>query len=185
MELLVEKAKDNDRQAKETIIKNFEPLVIKLSISTYIESYEAQDIQNECYKTLLQCIGTYDLSRHRFVAYATMAINNSVNSMIKTAILKYYTQGFGTMVIDAMLEDSLCSDEPSYEDQLILSERNKSISDNLKLALKTLKPKELELIDYLYYKKCSTKKYAALKGYTYAAVAHRKLLVLKKLRKKF
>ncbi|WP_459482609.1 helix-turn-helix domain-containing protein [Clostridium saccharoperbutylacetonicum] len=55
IEKLVLKAKQNDKAAKEDIIKSFNPYILTISKNTHIYGYEFEDIKNECYKTVLCC----------------------------------------------------------------------------------------------------------------------------------
>ncbi len=41
------------------------------------------DLQHECYQSLFKCLSLYNLDKHRFVAYATNAIKNNMNDLIK------------------------------------------------------------------------------------------------------
>ena len=83
IETLVAKAKNGDVSAKEIIFKEFRPMILNISKRTFVHGYEFSDIEHECYATLLKCIKIYDLDKKRFVAYATMAIKNNINYLIK------------------------------------------------------------------------------------------------------
>ena len=71
IESLVAKAKNGDISSKEIIFKEFRPMILNISKRTF------------GYATLLKCIKIYDLDKKRFVAYATMAIKNNINYLIK------------------------------------------------------------------------------------------------------
>ena len=48
IEALVTKCKNNDGVAKEKLAAEFRPLIYNISKRTFIDSYDIQDIQNEC-----------------------------------------------------------------------------------------------------------------------------------------
>ncbi|SUY46965.1 RNA polymerase sigma factor, sigma-70 family [Clostridium putrefaciens] len=73
-ENLVKLAKNGYLSAKEELSAEFTPFILNLSKKSFINSYEFEDIKNECYGTLFKCIKVYDCDKHRFVAYATNAI---------------------------------------------------------------------------------------------------------------
>lgn len=82
IENLVLKAKDGDTPAKEALAFEFATLIQNLSRKTFVNSYEAFYIKNECYRTLYKRVNLYNADSHRFVAYATNAIKNTVNHLI-------------------------------------------------------------------------------------------------------
>lgn len=58
-------------------------MILNISKRTFVHGYDLSDIEHEYYATLLKCIKIYDLDKKRFVAYATMAIKNNINYLIK------------------------------------------------------------------------------------------------------
>jgi RNA polymerase sigma factor (sigma-70 family) len=179
IEKLVVQAKEGDSKAKEALVLEFTPLIQNLSRKSFINSYEASDIKNECYRTLFKCVNLYNLENHRFVAYATNAIKNSVNHLIRVSVRRRGTEGAGTLTFDGCHINTLCLDMESIED-LVINQANRT---KLKAAMKGLDIAEQELITYLYFKGYSVKKYSELKGISYSAASYKKTCVLKKLNK--
>ena len=142
IESLVELAKANDKNAKEELMVKFTPLILNLSKKCFVNSYEFSDIKNECYHTLFKCVSLYNLEKHRFVAYATKAIKNSVNLLIRVSIRRSQSDGPESFIIDGKLEHTLSSDlvEPG---SFLLYKLHRT---NLKLALETLNLDEKELV---------------------------------------
>lgn len=83
IEALVTKCKNNDEDAKEKLSEEFRPLIYNISKRTFIDGYNAHDIIQECYQSLFKSVSMYNLEKHRFVAYATNAIKNNMNDLIK------------------------------------------------------------------------------------------------------
>ena len=139
IESLVELAKANDKNAKEELMIKFTPLILNLSKKSYVNSYEFADIKNECFHTLFKCVNMYNLDKHRFVAYATNSIKNSVNLLIRTSIRRNGSEGPQSFILDGKLENTLYSDleDPS---NFLLSKIHRS---NLKLAFNRLNIDEL------------------------------------------
>jgi len=177
MENLAKEAKLHNKKAKEMLAQEFTPFILNLSKKSFINSYELADIQNECYKTLFKCIEVYNLEKHRFAAYATIAIKNQINVLIRNSIKRASGDGPNAFILDDKYENILFSD-PGEIDEMLLEEAYK---EKLKEALKALDISELELITYVYYKKYSLKKYAEVKGVKYSAAYTKKKKVLDKL----
>jgi RNA polymerase sigma factor (sigma-70 family) len=178
IEDLVLEAKQENIKAKETIANEFTPLILKLSKKSYINSYDFEDIKNECYKTLFKCLNLYKPDEHRFVAYATNAIKNSVNHLIRVSVRRNDAEGPGAYILDGKLDNMIYSPIESIED-IVLKQVDKG---KLKVAMKYLNAKEQELIAYIYFKGYSLKKYSELKGITYYEAASSKTRILDKLK---
>ncbi len=179
IENLVKLAKDNDENAKEELMVQFTPFILNLSKKSFINSYEFADIKNECYHTLFKCVSVYDLDKHRFVAYATNSIKNSVNLLIRVSNRRNQSEGPGAFILDGNLENTLSSYQED-PDSIFLSKLNRS---NLKFAVETLNIKEQELVNYVFFQKYSLKKYSVLKNIPYATAVSLKNEILYKLKK--
>ena len=179
IENLVLLAKANDRNAKEELMVKFTPLILNLSKRSYVNSYEFSDIKNECYHTLFKCVNLYDLDKHRFVAYATNAIKNSINLLIRTSIRRNNSEGPEAFVLDGNLENTLFSDLQDFDFNLV----NRTYINSLNSALNTLSLSEIELVKYVYFQKHSFKKYSCYTGIPYSIVITMKNEILYKLKK--
>lgn len=179
IENLAAQAKLGDTKAKESLVKEFAPLILNLSKKSFINSYEFEDIKNECYKTLFKCVNMYNRDKHRFVAYATNAIKNSVNHLIRISVRRSGAEGTGAFSLNDKLENSLYI-EVDEIDSILLSGFNKA---SLQAVIKKLKPSDQDLINHIIFKGYSLKKYSEFKGIPYATTVIRKANVLKKLRK--
>ncbi|OPJ64890.1 sigma-70 family RNA polymerase sigma factor [Clostridium oryzae] len=177
IENLVISAKADNDAAKEALLNEFNPFIINISRKSFINSYETSDIQSECYKTLLRCINLYDTSKHRFVAYATNSIKNSINYLIRGSIRRNIGDGPSSLVMDDMFENSLSSQE-NIEDIILMSEFREKLSE----ALKLLSDEEKELVTYVFFHRYSIKKYSEFKGISYSRAVRRKNSVLAKLK---
>lgn len=181
VEKLAAAAKQGDEVSKEALASEFTPLILRLSNKAYINSYEIADIRNECYKTLFKCVLLYNKDKHRFVAYATNAIKNSVNYLIRVSVRRSSAEGKEALILDNKLEQLLHTDLDNIEDKLV-AKGNKM---KLKSALKSLSFSEQELVNYVYFRDNSLKSYAELKGISYSAAVTSRNNVLKKLQGSF
>lgn len=179
IENLVLLSKQDNSKAKEELCAQFAPLIIKLSMKTYINGFDFEDLKSECYKTLFKCVLLYDPSKHRFVAYATNAIKNSINNLIRTSLRKSLGEGCKALNLDANLEYVLSYDMFSVEDRLFKNVFHKE----LKNEIAKLSFDEQLLIEFLYYKKTSLKAFAAYRAIPYGKAFNIKSNMLKKLRK--
>jgi RNA polymerase sigma factor (sigma-70 family) len=142
-------------------------------------SYEASDIKNECYRTLYKCVNLYKSDSHRFVAYATNAIKNAVNHLIRVSVRRRAAEGPGALMLDEGLIYTLCEEGESVEELIFI----KSDRTSLKASMKSLSIEERELITYVYFKDNSLKNYAEHKGISYSAAVKGKSNILRKLKK--
>ncbi len=97
IEVLVKESKDGNEESKKKLMEQFKPYILNICKRTFIHGYDFQDIENECYRILFRCVEIYDLDKHRFVAYATNGIKNSINYLIKHNVK--YNDINGTSVI--------------------------------------------------------------------------------------
>lgn len=176
IESLVYMSKQKDLQSKEKLIKEFRPLILNITKKTFVHGYENEDIINECYSTLLKCIKLYDSESHRFVAYATNAIKNNINDLIKKNKRKSSTQGKEALILSDNLEHILCDSNNLEEDVL-----NNLDYNSLRLALNKLNSDEIELIDFLFFKNNSLRLYSYWKNISYVAATKKKSSTLNKL----
>lgn len=179
IENLVLLSKQDNSKAKEELCAQFTPLIIKLSMKTYINGFDFEDLKSECYKTLFKCVLLYDPSKHRFVAYATNAIKNSINNLIRTSLRKSLGEGCKALTLDDNLEYVLSYDMDSVEDRLFKNVFHKE----LKNEIAKLSFDEQLLIEFLYFKKASLRIFATSRGLPYGKAFSIKRNMLKKLRK--
>lgn len=176
IENLVSRSKAGDNEAKEALVAEFTPLIINLVKKSFVSGYEFEDLKNECYKTLFNCIRLYDLNQHRFVAYATNGIKNSLNYLIRSRA--HSDKNIPTLTLTPTLEEFLPSNEDLLEETFI----KKSSINQLRTILSTLPPHEKELIKSLYYNNNSLRQYASQKGLTYGKAVTIKNNLLKKIK---
>lgn len=179
IESLVRQSKDGDIDSKEKLLEEFRPFIINISKRTFIHGYEFEDIMNECYRILLRCVSLYKIENHRFVAYATNGIKNSINDIIKNSLKNNNISGSSTLVLDSFVENTCIDSEPMIEDMMCL----KYDYDCLKSALSTLNEEELELINHIFYKNRTLKSYSQDKNISYSYAFKKKKKILDKLLK--
>ncbi len=180
IESLVISAKAGDEKAKEILAVKFTPLITSISKKSFINSYDFGDVKNECYKTLFNCIQLYDKDRHRFVAYATNAIKNSIRHLIRMSHKNYGTNRQVSLSVDTNLENVITLDMDCNDDMFIIE----CYKSRLNSALNSLHPEEQKLITYVFFKGYSLKRYSVLTGMNYYALLRQKndiLYTLKKL----
>ncbi|MBL4932141.1 sigma-70 family RNA polymerase sigma factor [Clostridium paridis] len=178
IENLVLLAKLGEEQAKEELVKEFKPYILNLSKKTFINGFEFEDIKSECYRVLFNCIRLYNPEKHRFVAYATNGIRNSINFLIRSSIRKDKSDGPETLILDDNLENILSHDLGFVEDELF----NVIFRAKLKEALNKLEYDELELITFVFFRKKSLMDYSRYKNTTYRKAVTKRNKILDKLR---
>lgn len=179
IENLVTQAKLGDEKSKETLAAEFTPLILNLSKKSFINSYEFADIKNECYKTLFKCVNVYNCENHRFVAYATNALKNTINNLIRISNRRASSEGPGAFILDGNLEHTLYSETEDIDELL----SNEFYIKKLDKALKLLSFSDRELVDYVYYRNHTLKSYSLFKDIPYSTAVQRKNSILQKLKK--
>jgi RNA polymerase sigma factor (sigma-70 family) len=179
IEALVEAAKAESKLSKEKLAEEFKPFIINISSKTFISGYDRQDIQNECYKILFNCVSAYNLDRHTFVAYAMSGIRNSINHLIEKSISRSSAEGTEALILSDNLEHILPSNMEALDDILC----NKATSELLNNALNKLSLDERELIAFIYYNNSSLRTYAYWKNMHYSTAWRMKKTILNKLKK--
>ena len=177
IENLVRHAKAGDLKAKEDLTYEFTPFVISISSRIYIHGYENSDLKNECFLTLFNCISKYNLDTHRFVAYATNAIKNNLNILVKKVVSKEEFDGFFSLCDD--IGSEILSNTPMVEEKILLElEYNKlsaAINDNLSDC-------EKQLVLFLYFMNNTLTNYAYHENISYVTASKRKKRALEKLK---
>ncbi|MDU5723272.1 MAG: sigma-70 family RNA polymerase sigma factor, partial [Clostridium butyricum] len=162
---------------KEKLIEEFRPFIINLSKRTFIPGYDYDDFKNECYRILFRCILLYKIESHRFVAYATNGIKNSINDLIRRNIQTNNIHGSGATVYDNYVDETFNSDSPQIEDILCSSYD----SDCLKFAMNQLTEDEKELVQHIFFKDMTLKSFSDEKGICYSCAVKMKRFVLDKM----
>ncbi|NFE85824.1 sigma-70 family RNA polymerase sigma factor [Clostridium botulinum] len=176
VEMLAKKSKHGDNLSKEKLIEEFRPFIKNLSRKTFIHGYDKDDIENECYKNLFKCLNSYNLEKHRFVAYATNGIKNNLNDLIKKSKNRDNAEGSSALTLTDNLEHTLSNNENLEE--ILCNQCDLKI---LKAAIKNLTEEEQELIDFIFFKNNTVRLYSNLKDMCYSTAAKRKMDVVKKI----
>ena len=177
IEELVTNCKNGDALSKEKLAQEFRPLIFNISKRTFIHGYAIHDIQNECYKTLFNCVSLYNLEKHRFVAYASNSIRNNINDLIKRIKIRSLTEGNDALSLHDDVEKDLPDMDISLEDLLC----EECDYQELRLALNNLTEEEKELIDFIFYKNNTVQTYAYYKNLCYSTANLKKKVTLKKI----
>ncbi len=183
IEKLVKDSKDGNENAKEKLVNEFTPYILNLCSRTFIHGYEFEDVKSECYRILFKCVSLYNPESHRFVAYATNGIKNSIFDLIKRYNSRRIFEGSEALILSDQLEDVLVSDCMSAEDIVCQS----ADYDEIRAAIKSLSDHHQEMINYLFFngesysKENTLKNYADMKSIKYPCALKRKNAALKKL----
>ncbi len=177
VEMLAKKSKDGDNLSKEKLIEEFRPFIKNLSRKAFIHGYDKEDLENECYKNLFKCLNSYNLEKHRFVAYATNGIKNNLNDLIRKTKNRDNSEGSSALTLTDNLEHTIPSNNPNLEEILC----NKCDLELLKYAIKNLTEEEHELVDFIFFKNNTIKLYSTLKDMCYSTAAKRKMDVISKM----
>ncbi len=179
IEQLVTKAKLGDNNAKEELVMEFTPFIDSLSRKTFIYSYDTDDIKNECFRILFNCVSLYNSNSHRFVAYAINGIKKSINDLIKKNLNRSAFEGLPALISNEdQIKHIVYSRDVNIEDLLC----NKEGYEKINSALDNLNIQEKLLVDFVFLKGNTLTNYAYRNNISYVAANRRKRNTLKKLR---
>lgn len=179
IENLVSASKSGSKKAKEDLALEFTPLINSICRRTFIYGYERSDIRNECFTTLFYSIDKYRLEAHRFIAYATNAIKNNINDLIKKTVKQNGLNNFLPLSLYDDTLDFLPSNENNLEENLCLLNDYNELSF---IINNKLNDQEKQLILFLFFNKNTLTNYANCKKISYVAASKRKKKVLNKLK---
>lgn len=172
IEKLVTLAKDDDIKSKNLLVEEFLPIITNMVKSVHAPGYDKEDLINESFKILFNCVTLYDLSKHRFVGYAITAIRNNFNYILRKSIKRNEFEGVASNSLSDDLEFLL-----GVEEDLEIHD------DDLKnYVLKSLTNEERELVDLVVFNDYSIKEYAKIKNLKYSTVAKRKTTIFNKIK---
>ncbi|WP_297429880.1 sigma-70 family RNA polymerase sigma factor [Clostridium sp.] len=177
IETLVTKCKNNNEEAKEKLAAEFRPFIYNISKRTFIDGYNQHDVIQECYQSLFKSASMYNLEKHRFVAYATNAIKNNINDLIKKIKTRSSTEGNDAL----SLHDNVENDFPAFEVSAETSLCEMCDYEDLRQALKNLNKDEKELIDFVFFRNCTVLDYAYIKNMCYSTAILKKKTILIKI----
>ncbi len=177
IEALVVKAKNGDTIAKEKLIAEFKPYILNISKRTFIYGYELQDIQSECYHIFFKCLAMYNVDTHRFVAYATNGIKNSISYLIEKNKNRSSAEGIEAFSLYDEVKDKLLSEETTMED-VICDNAEYEVLNNV---LNKLNEDEKDLINFVFFKENTTKNYAKAKNMCYSTALLKRKTILNKI----
>lgn len=177
IEQLALESKTGIISSKERLLEEFKPFIINFSNKTFIYGFEVQDIQNECYSTLLKCIKMYNPINHKFVGYAIKSIKNSIFYILRKSKNRASAEGSEALTSNGDLDYLNLSNE--YElDEIIFK---KCDTLEIKDALSKLSRDERELIQIVIFQRNSVKTYAKLKNIPYSTALYKKNKTFKNL----
>lgn len=171
-------AKENNEEAKEMLVKEFEPFIRSVAKRTFIHGFDYNDIVSEGYITLFKCIKMYNPNSHRFVGYTVSAIKNNINYIIEKSLRHESTEGASALTMTDKLEHILLSDKNVIDEKLseLLDE------EMLTMLEDTLSEEEMEIINLIILRGYSVKEYSLYRQLKYSTVSQKKQRLLKKIR---
>lgn len=181
IEQLVKKAKSKDEFAVNELIRMFNPLVLKMVSSIYINGSQREDLIQEGYFTIIRAVETYNISSNSsFTAYVSNAIRKNYYYGIRKASKRNFDTSYEKLIEEGKQLSSNHYFEENIEDSIIKKEEHKM----LKEALEKLSQEEREFILFCYNEgHGGIKRYSEMSGIKYVTLQKRKKSILKKLRK--
>lgn len=179
LEQLVISSKKKNEKAKNELFMEFMPYIKSLSRKTFIFGYSREDIEAECFITLLTCIEKYNIESHRFVAYAVNSLKNCVNYLIRKNLKCKNINGEDSLTFTGDLSSLNVLGDENPEDNI-----NRLFSFNsIIYYLDNLTFNDKELMIFTSFRKNTLKSYALLKNMSYSTVSKRRYKIKNVLKK--
>lgn len=172
IENIVNQCKSGNTTSKQQLAEEFKPLILNLSLKYKITGYDFQDLKNECFKTLFIALDKYDVEKHRFVAYATISIQNHLkvllrNSKVRERKVNIYSPIDENLEDDNYFEETVCDNE---------------LKGFMKKCFKLLNKEEKELVNFVYFQNKSVRAFALKNELSYHYVRTKNKMILQKLK---
>jgi RNA polymerase sporulation-specific sigma factor len=183
IEACVIRAKNGSKVELLKILEQYKPFIIKTAGSYNIRNYDAYDLLQIGYVTLINAVAKYRTGSNTFSTYAFNSIKNAFkltargnNKYVSDLSLNVSVDGgeeAGTEFIDFV------QDSEDFEEDII----NKEGMLELKSAVAKLPTDEMDFVIMVYYGGASIKTYAEKNGLSYNQAVRKKNRILEKLRK--
>lgn len=179
MNQLIISAKQGDKKSMEEILKKFEPLVYKTSISYYIYGYNEEDIKQISRLSIIESIEKFntDLS-DSFPAYVQKCIKNKMYKEIEKATNKYYENKLNKEISNSIDIEEIIDENIDVLEECI----KKELSNVLFKSIKKLSFEERALLNTIYVQGITLKEYSKRTNTEYYKARYMKDKIMKKLR---
>ncbi|MGJ0841777.1 sigma-70 family RNA polymerase sigma factor [Clostridium tertium] len=179
MNQLIVRAKHGDKKSMEEILKNFEPLVYKTSISYYIYGYSEEDIKQIARLTIIESVEKFntDLS-DSFPAYVQKCIKNKMYKEIEKATNKYYENKLNKEITNSIDVEEIIDKDTDVSEECI----KKELSGILFKSIEKLNKEEKALLNTIYVQGIILKEYSKRTNIEYHKLRYMKDKIMEKLR---
>jgi RNA polymerase sporulation-specific sigma factor len=181
IETCVIAAQKGNREELLKLLEQFKPFIFKTAKSFNIKNYDINDMEQIGYMALINAVSKYKTGSSTFSSYAFNTIKNAFRYTARQNF-KYH----GELSLNTPLNpnsnfitefvDNIETTENVEEDVL----RSEHIFE-VRRAVSKLSQEEIDLVNMVYFNKCSLKSYAEKKGIGYLQAVRKKNKVLGKL----
>lgn len=178
---IVLQAKKGDNKAMEKIIEKFTPFILKQCKNIYIKDYEIEDLIQIGQISLVNAVKNFKIEKKKdFTGYAICSIKNNYKCEIRQKCKFNYEISLNSSDNICNMIEMLPSDEIIEDDYI-----SKLDAQYLYTCLAKLVKEDRELIEWIYLKQKSIKKFSEIKGIKYETCVRMKKTILMKLRNMF
>ncbi|WP_125153608.1 sigma-70 family RNA polymerase sigma factor [Clostridium rectalis] len=178
IEKLVIKAKEGNKKSLELLLLKLKPLVLKEAQKVFIKNYSMEDLIQIGYVSILKSINKYNPAKKRFLGYASAAIKNNYNYLIREKSNMHFEESLYKETFQGLtLMNLLHSSENIQEDYI-----KKELLTTLYKSIDKLSKEEKEIIIWIYFHEKSLKSYSIFKNKNYGQCRYLKNKALKNLK---
>lgn len=176
MDLLIEQARKGDVNAQEQILERLRPLVLSSIRKYYYRAPLFEDLVQEGFVEILECIHSYDPSKGaHFLGYVKLRLRFLYLNRGKERTMSSLddARNGGDPPVEQLVDDS------DFVADLLQKETEKELF----IAFSTLTPKEQSVLYDFYFNDHSIAAIAKKNGTSYRTVVNNKSRALKKLKR--
>lgn len=174
------KAKINDKEALEDIVKSFTPFIIKTAKCTFIRHHDFQDLEQIGKMSVIKAVNMYDVNKgNGFTTYVVNSIKRGFYYLIRQNVKNMGCCSLNSLNNEGEERINAIASEENFEED-IFKDIEKTL---LRKALNMLCESEKEIIYWFYFKNKTLQDYAKFKVISYRTASDRKRKILLKLKK--
>ncbi|WP_294355579.1 sigma-70 family RNA polymerase sigma factor [uncultured Clostridium sp.] len=177
IEELVAKAKNNDDLCKEALVNEFRPFIINFCKKTYVDGYDFEDLQNECYSALFVAVEKYNVEHHRFVSYSIKIIKNTIYSLISKKEKLKKIDGISSLWESTNMEFFGETTHDSIDSNILFQQEKSSIIK----AINNLSKEEKYIIEHTVLRKNSMLEFSKTSNIPYSTLIRKRKCIINKL----
>jgi RNA polymerase sporulation-specific sigma factor len=179
----LEKAREKDAEAMEVVMEMLTPLVTSSAKRYFLGDMPYEDLMQEGYLVIAECVDQFDSDRGiPFLGYVKTTLRFHFMDLGRKSVKEQcdsLNRSIQSADGDITLMDVIADEEASADGAMLHDEKMKTLAK----GIKTLSPRELQVISLNYYVGLNMREISHELGIAYRTVVNTKIHALRKLEK--